>query len=261
MIFTSELEEEAAANELSDHQTNNSNNIQLDLESRTSENEEIRGSADDHDQDQDQDDNLGDWLSLGLNNNNNNNNNNNKTSQSFTARDSSCGDDQPQSPRPAASGGANKVFSCNFCMRKFYSSQALGGHQNAHKRERGAAKRYQVSHRMMMNTMGFSPFTSSHVAVAARSLGVRPHSLVHKPGREASSPAAAARFTEADTGGFGMPWNSVPFMIEDPVDLVWPGSFRVGKLPKQASHAQIIHNSCSTGSTGGGSKLDLNLRL
>ncbi|KAJ1410053.1 Zinc finger C2H2-type [Sesbania bispinosa] len=117
-----------------------------------------------------------------------------------------------------------RVFSCNYCQRKFYSSQALGGHQNAHKRERTLARRgYKAGAAVSVD---FGQRYSSMASLPThglynKSLGIQVHSMINKPSYQ--TPLFGFCRPHGQNG-----WQRQPLDSQPAIGKLTSGNFHVG---------------------------------
>jgi hypothetical protein len=151
----------------------------------------------------------------------------------------------------------SRVFTCNYCQRKFFSSQALGGHQNAHRRERTLARRT-----LRLDAAGPYGYYADVASLPLYGsglypIGIQAHaSMAAHPEQQRHEDAAELR----PARGLLSP---MPFLVADEAEMSfgWPGSFRPATAVAPAPAGSAVLNSAGGVAVHAREEPDLTLRL
>ncbi|XP_062216251.1 zinc finger protein 4-like [Phragmites australis] len=173
------------------------------------------------------------------------------TESSTTDNSNGSGGDGGQAAAGAAAREPARVFRCNYCQRKFFSSQALGGHQNAHRRERTLARRALRLEATVPCDYYADVASLPLYGSGLYPIGIQAHaSAAHPEQRLDASELRPAR------GLLG----PMPFFVGDEeASFGWPGSFRPTAAAAPAGSAAL--NSVGSVVVQAGEEPDLTLRL
>ncbi|KAL2478107.1 zinc finger protein 3-like [Forsythia ovata] len=154
-----------------------------------------------------------------------------------------------------------KTFTCSFCKREFSTSQALGGHQNAHKQERALAKRRHGV--VEVASAAATPF-GHHPAYSYYPYSTFPQTPFY--GSFNRSSLGGLSYNNQINGGFGLEKLEKRSAILDlghsnPIDLDHHNSSTTSKGNEGNNQRLRLGNLNGDRQTDDESGLDLNLKL